>query len=106
MFTDDIQRIAPFYDDGQQAVRAYVFTCDDNAHHWVQFLEKWSDSGKNRLAQMQSKAPGEVEIPGVQDSLVKKPGDREWVTRDRGQKKSSSRNVPTRVRQRPLLVTP
>lgn len=39
-FEDDIGKAVPFDHDGAQAVRAHVFSCDDNKTRFVGFLEK------------------------------------------------------------------
>lgn len=51
---------APFDHDGQQAVKAYVYTCDDGKTRFVQCLEKHADSPQRGL-------------------LVKKPGKGDWI---------------------------
>jgi len=72
VFVDDM-KTPPFDHEGAQAVQAYVFTCDGGAHHWVQYLLKYSDDALSKLALHQS-----LEGPSY-GVLVKKPGDAKWI---------------------------
>jgi len=72
VFADD-EKTPPFDHHGAQAVQACVYTCDGGAHHWVQYLMKYSDDALNKLALRQS-----LEGPSY-GVLVKKPGDAKWI---------------------------
>jgi len=72
VFADDV-KTPPFNHQGAQAVQAFAYTCDGGAHHWVQYLSKYSDDALKQLA---LKQPLEGPSYGV---LVKKPGHGEWI---------------------------
>ncbi len=73
LFTDDSQKVPPFDHDGQQAVRAFVFTCDNGQHQFVQYLQKYSDEVKQQLET--SRAFGTFA-----NGLIKRPGDVKWIS--------------------------
>jgi hypothetical protein len=72
LFSDDSQKVPPFDHDGRQAVRAFVFTCDDGKHQFVQYLQKYSDDVKQQL---------ETSHPfgSMGNGLIKRPGDANWT---------------------------
>jgi hypothetical protein len=72
VFEDDV-KTPPFNHQGAQAVQAFVYTCDGGAHHWVQYLLKYSDDALKQLA---LKQPLDGPSYGI---LVKKPGRSEWI---------------------------
>lgn len=63
----------PFDHGGREAVQAYVFTCDDGQHRWVQYLEKYSDQALKRLESGQALSAPDFGL------VVKQPGTGEWV---------------------------
>jgi hypothetical protein len=79
LFADRYDHAPPFDHNGQQAVKAYVFTCDGSAHHWIQYLEKWSDKGRKQLELMRVSPAGAVAAPERALLLVKKPGSGNWM---------------------------
>jgi len=75
LFTDDLFKLPPFDHDGQPAVKAFVFTCDDGQHRFVQYLFKYNDKLKQQLEAAHARftmAPG----------LIKRPGDAKWIGQD------------------------
>jgi hypothetical protein len=72
LFAEDSRKVPPFDHDGQQAVRAFVFTCDDGQHQFVQYLQKYSDEVKQQLEA--SRAFGTLA-----NGLIKRPGDAKWI---------------------------
>lgn len=81
VFTDSLWLDPPFDHDGHAAVRAYVFTCDGGAHHWVQYLEKWSPEDELKRERAKTAPPGNVVMPNELRLLVKKPGAKDWIPR-------------------------
>jgi hypothetical protein len=81
-FPDDINKVAPFDHDGQQAVRAWVFTADGGKHQWVQYLEKYSADAQAQLARQQNaRESGIVQRadPIALGIYVKRPGPGKWI---------------------------
>jgi hypothetical protein len=83
-FADDINRVPPFQHNGQEAVRAHVFTCDGGRTKFVAYLEKYSDQAKARLERMRTQAqqqqdgmmdPAMYEDVMMTGTMVRKPGD-------------------------------
>jgi hypothetical protein len=72
LFTDDWRKVPPFDHDGQQAVRAFVFSCDGGQHQFVQYLEKYSDAAKQQIEASQSRDQ-------LQMGLIKKPNAKQWI---------------------------
>jgi hypothetical protein len=89
-FRDDIGKVAPFQHDGKEAVRATVIQCSDGKQ-FVALLEKMRPEAKAELERLQSS--GEiVDTPTFQrltesGTLVKLPGQGDWMTRDEYQAK-------------------
>ncbi len=82
LFTDKLNKVTPFDYNGQPAVRAIAYTADNGAHHWVQYLEKYTDDMVKKLSAATTN--GIVDPFAMQDaefngSLVKKPGSGDWV---------------------------
>ena len=48
-FVDDIDKVAPFDRGGKEAVRAYVYTCDDGATKFVGFLERYKPDAATKI---------------------------------------------------------
>jgi hypothetical protein len=74
LFSDDSGKVPPFDHGGQQAVRAFVFTCDNGQHQFVQYLEKYSDQMKQQL----ETSPHEFGM--IANGLIKRPGDAKWIS--------------------------
>jgi hypothetical protein len=72
-FADDLGKVPPFDHDGKPAVEAFVFTCDDGQHHFVQYLRKYSDEVKQQLEATHTTV---TLTPG----LIKRPGDAKWIS--------------------------
>jgi hypothetical protein len=76
LFVNDLSRIPPFSKDGQEAVRAAVYTDDGVKTQWVAYLQKYSDDDKNTLeTNPKSYLTGVPILP-----LVKKPGAQVWTS--------------------------
>jgi hypothetical protein len=73
LFKDSLYKIPPIDHNGQQAVRAHVYTADGGQHQWVQYLEKFSDSDK-QILESGKRGAGPLPAP-----LVKRPGSGNWV---------------------------
>jgi hypothetical protein len=87
-FADEVTKAAPFDHDGQQAVRAYVYSCEGSSTEFVAYLERLTAEGKKKLedARAKSAAGGsgnvDAQLLMLQSTLaleVKKPGDAKWV---------------------------
>jgi hypothetical protein len=74
LFEDDPLLLPPFDHNGKEAVSAFPYTADGGNHQWVQFLLKYPSDTKTPSTPVKSVS----KIPGV--PLVKKPGDRDWVS--------------------------
>jgi hypothetical protein len=73
LFSDDSRKAPPFDHEGQPAVRAVVFTCDDGKHQFVQYLQKYSDEVKQQLETSHS-------FGAIFIGLIKRPGDAKWIS--------------------------
>jgi hypothetical protein len=82
--------VPPFEKDGKTWVRAYVFVCPGKGQQ-VAFLEKYSPRAVEQLGKL-SANPMEMKDTmdqlSVRGSLIKKPGDKEWMVRNTGDVKS------------------
>ena len=95
LFTDSIGKQTPFQYDGKEAVKAYVYTCDNGKSQFVAYLEKMPAGAKPivqaeearaapaaapkteaEACAMASKRPANA-VPFT--ALVRKPGDKEWL---------------------------
>lgn len=83
-FADKATKFAPFMKDGKEAVRVYLFTCDNGKTMNVAFLEKYTKEAQAVLEKAQGQ-PGNAEVmeAAIRGRLVKKPG-KEWVNREDG----------------------
>ena len=75
----------PFDHDGKPAVRCYVFKCPKTGVAFVGYLEKYSDATRDSLDKpfdpsMRGKGGGPMDIR--EGTLVKRPGDKDWVRRN------------------------
>jgi hypothetical protein len=76
LFVDDVSKIPPFSKDGQDAVRAIVYTNDDGKSQWVGYLQEYTDEDKKTLeTNPKSYLTGVPIVP-----LVKKPGAAKWTS--------------------------
>jgi hypothetical protein len=81
-FVDDASKVPPFEHRGKQAVRAFVFRCKDGVP-FVDYLSRYSDAAKAKIAAMAAAFPKYVVVPGVDVPMEsKKPGDSTWVAED------------------------
>ena len=88
-FADDINKIAPFQKDGKEAVKAYVFSCDNGKNPFVAYLERFTPEAKAQVEKFNEemkKNPNQPPSdPGMMGMLyqtgteVKKPGGKTWV---------------------------
>jgi hypothetical protein len=82
-FADSADKLPPFDHNGQQAVRAHVFTCDDGKTLFVGYLSRYTADALAKL----SSAKGTDDYERVAEQAfaegveVKRPGDGEWVKR-------------------------
>jgi hypothetical protein len=96
LFSDSAQKNPPFDKDGKQAVKAYVFTCDDEKTQFVAYLERLTPEAKAQLEKAMKEMPvpdpkagpgatpanfGMLEAINMEGTEVKKPGDAKWVKR-------------------------
>lgn len=96
LFVATLDNIAPFVQEGKEAVRARVFTCDGGKTTFVAYLEKHTEEYKAkrkaydeamksfevRLAEGKadlSQAPTSPDQMLASQTFVKRPGDAEWV---------------------------
>jgi hypothetical protein len=83
-FAGPITQHPPFERDGQEVVRAFVFTCGEGGQPKVRYLMKYSPEGKARLLAADAKADGDYTdaLDGMppQHVLYKKPGGDRWLT--------------------------
>jgi len=77
LFVDDVTKIPPFDHNGQQAVRAMVYTTDGGKDQWVQYLVKASDSEKQQLEKAGSDAAQALVVMDL--GMVKPPGGKTWL---------------------------
>jgi hypothetical protein len=82
-FPDSSNKVPPFDEGGQTAVRAYVYTCDEGKTRFVGYLERFTPEGKKQMEEMMSQKQGAA-IPLLTNTAlsaaeVKKPGATEWV---------------------------
>lgn len=80
-FVASDSNVAPFADqNGKEAVRANLFTCDGGSHVWVAYLEKYTPAAKAALEAMQAGKPLPTNTPGpITGKMVKRPGTGKWV---------------------------
>jgi hypothetical protein len=76
LFVESLGKIPPFDHGGQQAVRAYAFSCDGGKHRWVGYLEKYDEKAKPGAPAHE----GATDLPPRSALLVKRPGAVEWVS--------------------------
>ena len=94
LFTDELDKLAPFKKDGKDAYRAFVYTCDGGKTKWVAYLQRYTKEAQTKLAAAREK-PETMAQPGMMDMLnitgveVKKPGQGEWVNQGNFQKAST-----------------
>lgn len=92
-FADDVHKLSPFTHDGKEAVRCYVYTCDNGKTKFVAYLERLTQDAKKKMEAAQEalkKAdPNQPPPPGTDTEIiqqegteVKKPGDAKWVKRN------------------------
>jgi hypothetical protein len=86
-FTDDPSRAAPFQHEGKEAVRAFVYTCDENKTSFVGYLERLSPEAKKKydaLPATSADSPPSLEADTImsEGSEVKKPKVGKWVKRN------------------------
>jgi len=75
-FADDVTRLPPFDRNGQEAVQCYLFRCGET--RFVGYLMKLPPPVKQ---EMEAYAAAGREYPGLNPmAMVKKPGDKEWVS--------------------------
>lgn len=94
LFVDEVNKQTPFDYEGKQAVKAYVYTCDNGKTRFVAYLERLPEGAKVPAASAvdapeEAPAPkNEAEAramstrraaPGQFTALVRKPGDKDWV---------------------------
>jgi len=94
-FADSINMVAPFQKDGKEAVRIYLWTCDEGATKpFVTHLERYTPEAKAKFEQIQKLQNAKARPTAPQDltdyaSLeqlqytglqVKRPGDANWVS--------------------------
>lgn len=72
LFSDELEKIPPFDHNGRTAVRAFVFTCDEGQHRFVQYLQKYSDPVKQQMESGHLR--NEVML-----ALIKRPGPGDWI---------------------------
>ncbi len=76
-FVDRIYRVTPFDYGGKPAVQAIEFTADDGAHHWIQYLQKYTDDAAKKMSAAGVDAALNAET--FAQILVKKPGSGDWI---------------------------
>lgn len=92
-FADDAKKIPPFQHEGKEAVRIYLYTCDNGKTPFPGLLERFTPAGKKKqeelLARIESGQPG-AEMAFIEDSAynekeVKKPRspNARWIRIDR-----------------------
>jgi len=83
LFAAAADNIPPFLHDGQQACRAFVFTCDAGATRWTGYLQRYTPRGQEIFRKLieARKRTGHPEINTelVTCSEVKRPNDSAWA---------------------------
>jgi hypothetical protein len=84
LFSENVDQLAPFDHHGNQAVRAWVFSCDGGKTKFVAYLERCTPAGLQRLAAERSAyEAGKTHRPpqpNPDEIEVKKPGaGNPWV---------------------------
>lgn len=79
-FVDSSERIPPFEHQGKQAVEARLFTPDGGKTTFVGYLVRYTETGKQRLAEMR-RGGGRPTMGGdlLHNVEVKRPGEARWV---------------------------
>jgi hypothetical protein len=87
-FTDTATKIPPYTDDkGKEAVLCYVYKCGQNGQEFVGYMLKYTPEGQDRMQKALGPPNGPMmDIPptAFTDTVVKKPGDPDWVNRTQG----------------------
>lgn len=71
-FVASLTKIPPFDHDGKEAVRDFVYSCDEGKHRWVAYLGKYTAKEKEAIESGRMKADDAT-------MLVKAPGSNEWI---------------------------
>lgn len=86
-FADKAELQPPFDKDGKEAVRVYIFTCDERKTTFVGYMERLTPEAKKKAEALQKKAETDPSAMADLDMLlqegveVKKPGGK-WVKRN------------------------
>lgn len=88
-FADDAGKLAPFDKDGKEAVRCYIYSCDDKKTDFVAYLERLTPVAKKKIEEARAKNTNPNQPPTVDTDFleaegteVKKPGTGKWVKRN------------------------
>lgn len=86
LFVDSGQRIPPFEVNGQQAVRAMVYTCDGGRSRFVGYLQRYSQQTLDALAAMPTTAEATDRKSDYRKFAIlsqgveaKRPGEEQWI---------------------------
>lgn len=87
-FEDKAEKQAPFDKDGKQAVRVYLFSCDEKKTNFVGYLERLTPEAKAKAEALQKKSESDPSAMSEMDMVlqdgveVKRKGDAKWVKRN------------------------
>ena len=79
-FEAPVETLPPFDHEGKQAVRAFVFTCDEGTTTFIGYMERYTSDvhAKVNAAGSVQNVPDSVFAAGAE---IKRPGDTSWVKR-------------------------
>jgi hypothetical protein len=78
-FREDARKIPPFTRDGKEAVRAYVYKCDDGKE-FVGFVERYTPELKRKLEAADANGGGDGPMLDAAKGIeVKGPGQASWI---------------------------
>lgn len=83
-FSYDSSNIAPFDYSGKTAVQAFVYSADGGKTRFVGYLQRFTPAGKQKMIEKrkqieQSKGLPTLDRDLLENTEVKKPGDKSWV---------------------------
>lgn len=113
-FVDDAAKLCPYQKDGKDAVRCYVYSCDDKSTSFVAYLERLTQATKKKIEDARAVAKNPNQPPTVDTDFleaegteVKKPGSGKWIRRNSAEgAKITSVTCPNGNNEKLMIVLP
>lgn len=83
-FVASADKMPPFDQDGQTAIRAIVFSCDAGKTRFIGYVQRLTPLGKEKMTAIREKQKKAKTFPSFDPELsanieIKRPGDKLWV---------------------------